>query len=71
MSAAAVTFRIPAELDYSQYVVQLQTVGGVLSNNFTLNAPKAWWWQGDAGNTSTVGAGGWLRAFGDSLQLGP
>ena len=70
VSAAAVTFRIPAELDYSQYVVQLQTAGGVLSNNFTLNAPKAWWWQGDAGNTSTVGAGGWLRAFGDSLQLG-
>ena len=29
VSAAAVTFRIPAELDYSQYVVQLQTVGGV------------------------------------------
>ena len=70
VSAATVSFRVPAELEYSQYVVQLQTAGGALSNNFMLNAPKAWWWQGDAGNTSTVGAGGWLRAFGDSLQLG-
>lgn len=34
---------------------------------FILNAPDVWWWQGDAGNTSTPG--GWLRAFGRSVSI--
>ena len=32
-----------------------------------VNKPDIWWWQGDAGNTSTPG--GWLRAFGRSVSV--
>ena len=32
-----------------------------------LNAPDCWWWQGDAGNSSTPG--GWLRVFGRAISV--
>lgn len=42
--------------------------GGVVSESVILNAPTAWWWNGDQGETATPG--GWLRVFGKSLNFG-
>ena len=42
--------------------------GGFASKPVVLNAPSAWWWNGDEGETATPG--GWLRVFGKSLNFG-
>ena len=42
--------------------------GGLVSEPVILNAPEAWWWNGDAGESATPGGG--LRVFGKSLNFG-
>ena len=42
--------------------------GGFASKPVVLNAPSAWWWNGDEGEAATPG--GWLRVFGKSLNFG-
>jgi len=42
--------------------------GAEVSKPVILNAPDAWWWNGDEGETATPG--GWLRVFGKSLNFG-
>jgi hypothetical protein len=41
--------------------------GDAVSNVVTLNAPDAWWFQGDRGLGAAT-AGGWLRVFGKTLR---
>lgn len=58
-------FKLPAGLNNStkMSMYDISVDGGATA---VLNAPETWWWQGDAGNTSTPG--GWLRAFGRSMS---
>ena len=37
------------------------------SNPIPINLPDIWWWQGDAGSSSTPG--GWVRVFGRSVSV--
>ena len=43
-------------------------VGRAVSNELLANAPAAWWWIGDGGESATPG--GWLRVFGKALNFG-
>ena len=42
--------------------------GDAVSEPVIINAPTAWWWNGDGGESASPG--GWLRVFGKALNFG-
>ena len=60
VSNAALKFRVPG-------ASQAYDVSVDGSAPLCMNLPDPWWWQGDAGNSSTPD--GWLRVFGRSIGL--
>jgi hypothetical protein len=60
-------FAIPADWPMGVYAARVTTAAGA-SAPVTLNAPEAWWLQGDEGETASPG--GWLRVHGLCLTAG-
>jgi hypothetical protein len=58
VSGAALKFRVPD-------TAQAYDISVDGSAPLCMNLPDPWWWQGDAGNSSTPS--GWLRVFGRSI----
>ena len=58
---AALKFTMPAATSIEAYDLSIDGA------SLPINLPEAWWWQGDAGHTSTPG--GWVRVFGRSIGL--
>jgi hypothetical protein len=59
-------FVVPAAWDNGVYACRISDKGAA-SREFLINAPDAWWLQGDEGDAAT--AGGWLRVMGKSLAI--
>ena len=68
-TTAATTTTVPA-LDASNAALKFRVPGAAQAYDVSvdgsaplcMNLPDPWWWQGDAGNSSTPD--GWLRVFG-------
>ena len=63
----ALKFVVPKAWPQGVWVCRVRQGDGV-SAPVTLNAPTAWWWNGDGGETASPG--GWVRVFGKSLHFG-
>jgi len=59
---------IPQAFKPGVYAVRVRQ-GAETSAPWLVNAPEAWWLQGDEGQRATPG--GWLRAFGKCLGMAP
>ncbi len=66
-SDESLKFVIPADWKPGVFAVQVRAAGTAAAP-LLLNAPDAWWIQGDEGKAATPG--GWLRVMGKSLDLG-
>merc|ERR1712166_840666 len=60
VSATALKFDMPTGGLFRAYDLVVGDAPAV-----PINTPDPWWWQGDAGNASTLG--GWIRVFGRGL----
>lgn len=59
------SFVVPEAWEPGRYRFRVLSSGGDSSEFTDLNAPEAWWHQGDWGREASPG--GWLRFFGNSL----
>ncbi len=66
-SQESLKFILPATLQKG--IFECRFIGTDWQQTIFLNEPDVWWWQGDQGTFATTG--GWLRAFGKSLNLDP
>ena len=57
---------VPDGLQQGVYAVRPQTREGA-GDEFLVNAPDPWWFQGDEGSQASLG--GWLRVFGTCLAF--
>ncbi len=65
-SDCSLKFVVPADWKVGVFACRV-TAGGATSAPVLVNAPDAWWMQGDRGASATPG--GWLRIFGKSLAF--
>jgi len=61
-------FIVPADWKPGVFACRVKGKDGSVSKETLINAPDVWWIQGDEGEAATPG--GWLRAFGKSLNFG-
>ncbi len=66
-SPQSIKAAVPADWPLGVYACRVR-VADAVSNDLSINAPEAWWWNGDGGEFATPG--GWLRVFGKSLCFG-
>ena len=66
-SDCSLKFALPADWKMGVFACRV-TSGGAPSAAVLINAPDAWWVQGDRGASATPG--GWLRVLGKSLSFG-
>lgn len=66
VAATSVKFLVPSIWKDGIYTFQISSVGGS-SKQHMINAPEPWWQQGDWGKEASPG--GWLRIFGNCLNL--
>jgi len=67
-SESSLKFIVPADWKQGVYALKVTGKAGKASNEWLINSPDVWWTQGDEGEAATPG--GWLRAFGKSLNFG-
>ena len=61
---------VPVDFPLGQFTVRLRCgkgAGATTSNALAVNVPRAWWFAGNCGNTSTPG--GYLRMYGTGLSI--
>ena len=66
VSAHSLKFVVPADFPKGMYACRVSTDGQTSAVHF-LNGCEVWWWQGDGGETASLG--GWLRCFGVCLSM--
>ena len=66
-SDSSLKFVLPGYLPRAIYACRITAADGSQSKVTWINAPDAWWVQGDEGDSAT--AGGWLRVQGKCLLL--
>ena len=59
-------FVVPTQMKKGQYLLRISTSAGSVLQ--LLNAPQAWWIQGNLGTDASPG--GWVRLFGKNLSRG-
>ena len=62
--SSGIAFRLPSGTESGMSLYDISIDGCTPT---PVNAPDVWWWQGDAGNSSTPG--GWLRTFGRAMSV--
>ena len=67
-SESSLKFIVPADWQQGVYALRVTGKDGQASREWLINSPDVWWVQGDEGEAATPG--GWLRAFGKSLNFG-
>jgi hypothetical protein len=67
-SESSLKFIVPANWQQGVYALRVTGKDGKASKEWLINSPDVWWTQGDEGESATPG--GWLRAFGKSLNFG-
>jgi hypothetical protein len=67
-SESSLKFIVPANWKQGVYALKVTGKDGKSSKEWLINSPDVWWTQGDEGEAATPG--GWLRAFGKSLNFG-
>jgi hypothetical protein len=67
-SESSLKFIVPADWKQGVYALKVTGKDGKVSKEWLINSPDVWWTQGDEGEAATPG--GWLRAFGKSLNFG-
>ncbi len=67
-SESSLKFIVPADWKQGVYALKVTGKDGKVSKEWLINSPDVWWVQGDEGEAATPG--GWLRAFGKSLNFG-
>jgi hypothetical protein len=67
-SESSLKFIVPSDWKQGVYALKVTGKDGKVSKEWLINSPDVWWVQGDEGEAATPG--GWLRAFGKSLNFG-
>ena len=66
-AAGSLKFVVPKAWPQGVWACRVRQ-GDTVSEPVLLNAPTAWWWNGNDGESASPG--GWLRVFGKSLNFG-